>query len=75
MTLASVKALKFLYTTFITYLDVCFIFLVSLSSFQQWTPLHVAAECARIDIVGCLVAKGADINIKDNNRVIIYIIM
>ena len=34
------------------------------------TPLHVAAEKGdRLDIVECLLDKGADINIRDSNGV------
>ena len=33
------------------------------------TPLHVAAQRDRISIVEYLVDQGADINIKDSNRV------
>ena len=33
------------------------------------TPLHVAAEAGSQDIVECLVGKGVNINIKDNNEV------
>ena len=33
------------------------------------TPLHVAAEEGRYKIMGYLVSKGADINVKDNKGV------
>ena len=33
------------------------------------TPLHCAAHQGHVDIVWYLVDKGADINIKDENRV------
>ena len=36
------------------------------------TPLHVVARRGRITTVDCLIDKGADINIKDNNEVNIY---
>ena len=35
----------------------------------QRTPLHVAAEGARVKVVEYLVDQGADINIKDNDGV------
>ena len=45
------------------------IFIVS--SLYQMTPLHVAAERGYVKIVDYLVGKGADIDIKDENGVII----
>ena len=33
------------------------------------TPLHMAAESARVNIVEHLVKEGADINIQDTNKV------
>ena len=38
-------------------------------SLHQMTPLHVAAEEGRYKIMGYLVGKGADINVKDDNKV------
>ena len=35
------------------------------------TPLHLAAEGARIKVLDYLVKQGADINIQDHNGVII----
>ena len=35
------------------------------------TPLHLAAESGRIEILNFLVDQGADINIQDDNGVII----
>ena len=32
---------------------------------HQWTPLHLATGAGHVDIVRCLVDKGADPNIKD----------
>ena len=44
-----------------------------LSPYQQ-TPLHLAAEKGRFETtLNCLVDKGAGINIKDNNGVIILV--
>ena len=34
------------------------------------TPLHLAAESGRIEILNFLVGKGADINVQDDNGVI-----
>ena len=39
------------------------------SFFNQMTALHQAAHKGHVDIVECLVDKGADINIKDKNGV------
>ena len=36
------------------------------------TPLHLAAESARIKIVEYLVDKGADVNIQDCNGVNVH---
>ena len=33
---------------------------------HQKTPLHLAAYAGHVDIVRCLVDKGADFNIKDD---------
>lgn len=33
------------------------------------TPLHMAAESARVNIIEHLVTKGGDIDIQDNNKV------
>ena len=41
-------------------------------SLHQVTPLHLAAEGARIKVVNDLVGKGADVNIKDHNGVSIF---
>ena len=37
------------------------------------TPLHVAAESAYVRVVEYLVDKGADINIKGQNEVLLMI--
>ena len=42
---------------------ICFAFL------YQQTPLHIAARQGYVKTVECLVEKGADISIKDNNGV------
>ena len=42
-------------------------------SLNQMTPLHVAVERARTEIVKYLVDRGADITIKDDNGVNIYV--
>ena len=36
---------------------------------HQKSPLHIAAEAGHVDTVRCLVNKGADLNIKDGNKV------
>ena len=36
------------------------------------TPLHLAAESNRIKMVECLLDRGADINLQDDNKVILY---
>ena len=36
---------------------------------HQMTPLHVAAETGRCEILGSLIEKGGDINIKDEDGV------
>ena len=41
------------------------------SSLHQMTPLHVAAERGYVKIVDYLVVKGAEIDIRDENGVII----
>ena len=38
---------------------------------HQMTPLHLAAETARIKMLGYLVEQGAGINIQDDDGVII----
>ena len=42
---------------------------ISFLSSHQITPLHVAAEGGRVGTVESLLAKGADINIKDDKGV------
>ena len=37
------------------------------------TPLHLAAESNRVRMVECLLEKGADINLQDENDVILHI--
>ena len=44
-----------------------------LPSLYQWTPVYMAAEGGNIEIVRCLIDKGADINVKDNNGVSILL--
>ena len=36
---------------------------------HQVTPLHLAAEGARIKMMQCLVDQGADANIQNHNKV------
>ena len=36
---------------------------------HQKSSLHIAAEAGHVDTVRCLVDKGADLNIKDGNKV------
>ena len=40
-----------------------------LVSFYQWTALHIAARDGRDYIAECLVKKGANVNIQDENGV------
>ena len=46
-----------------------FLLINELFFLYQWTPLHVAASKDRDYTVQCLVKKGADISIKDENGV------
>ena len=47
----------------------------SITFFHQRTPLHLAAEKGRFEnTLKYLVDKGAGINIKDNNKVIIMLL-
>ena len=40
------------------------------------TPLHVAAKKGEsIEVVKYLICKGADINVKDDNRVSVFLIL
>ena len=39
------------------------------------TPLHLAAKQGHKEIVGYLIEKGAEINIKDENEVTILLIL
>ena len=41
------------------------------SSLYQMTPLHIAAERGFVKIVDYLIDKGADVDIRDKNGVII----
>ena len=41
-------------------------------SLHQVTPLHLAAKQGHKDIVECLVAKQAKINVQDENKVTVY---
>jgi len=36
------------------------------------TPLHLAVESNRIEMVECLLGQGADINLQDDNEVILH---
>ena len=47
-----------------TILEIC-----SLLSPHQLTPLHLAADNGHTDTVQCLIEKGADVNIKDDDGV------
>ena len=40
-------------------------------SLHKVTPLHLAVQSNRIIIVECLLEKGADINLQDENEVIL----
>ena len=46
-----------------------FNFFLFIYSPHQFTPLHIAAKAGHVDTVRCLVDKGANINIKDGNKV------
>lgn len=32
---------------------------------EGWTPLHIAVQCGRTDIINLLVARGADTTVKN----------
>ena len=41
-------------------------------SSMQMTPMHLAVESNRIEMMECLLDQGADINFQDDNEVILH---